>query len=167
MFRRRAAWKTHALTSAKPVAAMTRNARARSGAWNFRRVQRIVCSRDHCAMRRVALGATTRTRAPARSTPAIFSSASLPAPTTTHRRPSSLRNTGKSAMGINPLCAGRIRSMRIPASARSAGLRRVKPPACNVCSRCSDNSGHAAGYRGRRWSECSSRLVSKSNPRAD
>ena len=63
----------------------------------------------------VALGATTRTRAPACTRLLIFDSAMVPAPTTKHGRPVSFMNIGNSFVEfISSLRSGRFRVL--PAS---------------------------------------------------
>ena len=68
------------------VAATTRNAPFKSDDLNGRDSQRILFSRARARMRDVASGAITRMLAPVCRRPSIFSSAILPAPTTTQGR---------------------------------------------------------------------------------
>src|SRR5580704_16233682 len=81
---------------------MTRNIPPRSPGTYLRGLHSIRPSRAHSRTLGVATGATTRTEASAANRLSIFDSATVPAPTTRHRRPSSFTNIGNRLIFFQP-----------------------------------------------------------------
>lgn len=104
--------KTDRFTAFDEVATMTRKISSRSFGSNRLCAQKSCSSRAQVWTFDVALGATTATVAPPARSVEIFSSADLPAPTTRHRRPMSLRKIGKSLV-FSPAWSDDILRIRV------------------------------------------------------